>query len=52
MGFLRTFEIELSEESKERKKIVGLRTEFELPVIKGMSFRNLWPCYQINLKEP
>ena len=26
------FEIELSEESKEMNKLVGLRTEFELPV--------------------
>ena len=35
MGSLRTFEIEVNEKSKERKKLVGLRAEFELPVDEG-----------------
>ena len=35
MGSLLAFEIELNEEFKERKKIVGLRVESELPVDEG-----------------
>ena len=38
IGSLRTFEIELSEESKERKKLVGLRVESELINHKGNEF--------------
>ena len=50
MGSLLTFEIELNEESKERKKRLGLRIKYELPV-KGMNLQNLWPFYQRILKK-
>ena len=46
MGSLLMFEIELNEESKERKKLVGLRAKSELPVMKGTDFKNLWPFCQ------
>ena len=35
MGSLLTYKIELNEESKERKKLVGLRADSELPVDEG-----------------
>ena len=35
MGSLLTFEIELNEESKERKKLVGLRVESKPPIDEG-----------------
>ena len=38
MGSLRSFEIELSEEAKERKKLVGLRAKSELPNDEGDEF--------------
>ena len=38
MGSLQTFEIELSEESKERKNLMGLRVKSELPTAKGSEF--------------
>ena len=40
IGFLRTFEIELSEDSKERKNLMGLRVESELPNDEGSEFLN------------
>ena len=38
IGSLRTFEIELSKESKERKKLMELRAKFELPNDEGSEF--------------
>ena len=46
------FEIELNEESKEINKLVGLRAESELLVMKGTNFQNLWPFCQRILKDP
>ena len=41
MGSQRTFEIKLNEESKERKKLMGLRAESELPNDEGSEFLEL-----------
>ena len=41
MRSLRTFEIELNEESKERKKLVGLRSKSKLPNDEGSEFSKL-----------
>ena len=38
MGSLRTFEIELDEETKEKKELVEVRAEFELPNDEGDDF--------------
>ena len=38
MGSLRTFEIELDEETKEKKELMGVRAEFELPNDEGDNF--------------
>ena len=46
MGSLRTFEIKLNEESKERKKLVGLRVESELPKMKVVNTYSQWLYYQ------
>ena len=46
IGSLRTFEIELNEESKERKKLVGLRAGSELYNDEGSEFSKSWLCYQ------
>ena len=51
MGSLRTFEITLSKEAKERKKIVGLRAESKFPNEEGDDFLDQWPCYPRILKE-
>ena len=52
MGSLRTFEIKLSKEAKERKKIVGLRAESKFPNEEGDDFLDQWPYYLRILKEP
>ena len=52
MGSLRTFEIELSEKSEERNKIMGLRAESELPVDEGSKLLESWPRCQRIVKEP
>ena len=41
IGSLRTLEIELSEESKERKKLLRLRAESELPNDEDNEFSEL-----------
>ena len=38
MGSLCTFEIEISKKAKERKKVVGIRVESELPSDEGDDF--------------
>ena len=52
MGSLRSFEIELSEKSEERNKLMGLRAESELPVDEGSKLLESWPRCQRIVKEP
>ena len=52
MGSLLKFEIELNEEYKERKKLVRLRVESELPVDEGNKLSKSIACCQIILKDP
>ena len=50
-GSLRSFEIELNDESKERKKLVGLRVESELPSDKGSEFSKLVAMLSKNFEK-
>ena len=51
MGFLQTFEIELNEESKERKKLVGLRVESELPNDESSEYSELVALLSNNFEK-
>ena len=50
MGSLRAFEIEPSEESKERKKLEGLRAESELPNDEGIEFSEVMALLSKNFE--